>query len=62
MANVFATSLQDEEQALLTDILEQINKGLQTSELFGTREATLACTIMGEENELMLSDGVVYKI
>lgn len=62
LANLFATSLQDEEQVILTELLELINKGLPTDLLFGTAEATAACNAMGDANELMLSDGVVYKI
>ena len=30
--------------------------------LFGTQEATLACEAMGEQNDLMLSGDIVYKI
>lgn len=62
LANLFATSLQDEEQIILTELLELINKGLPTDQLFGTAEATFACNAMAEVNELMLSDGIVYKI
>jgi DNA replication licensing factor MCM3 len=30
--------------------------------LFGTAEATAACLVMQEANDLMISDGIVYKI
>lgn len=46
----------------LKDVLPLINEGLPTSELFATGEATAACEAMQEENELMISDGIVYKI
>ena len=46
----------------LKDLLSMLNEGLSTNELFGTAEATAACEIMGEANELMLSEGIVYKI
>jgi DNA replication licensing factor MCM3 len=62
LAHLFATSLQDEEQMIFTELLELVNQGLPTDELFGTAEATAACNAMGEANELMLSDGIVYKI
>ncbi|EPQ61063.1 MCM-domain-containing protein [Gloeophyllum trabeum ATCC 11539] len=62
LANLFATNLQDEEQIFLSDLLPMINEGLSTDALFGTGEATLACQAMTEANELMLSDGIVYKI
>lgn len=47
---------------MFTDLLELINQGLPTEQLFGTAEATIACEVMGEAEELMLSGGVVYKI
>lgn len=62
MANLFATRLQDEEQIFLTELLEMINNGLSTSELFGTTEAAKICQIMSDSDELMLSDGIVYKV
>lgn len=62
LANLFATRLQDTEQMFLKDLLSMLNEGLSTNELFGTAEATAACEAMGEANELMLSEGIVYKI
>ena len=43
-------------------LLEMINARLSTDQLFGTAEATAACNAMTDANEIMLSDGVVYKI
>ncbi|KAF8225807.1 MCM-domain-containing protein [Tricholoma matsutake] len=62
LANIFATRLQDEEQIFLPQLLEAINEGLPTDMLYGTAEATGACQIMQDSEELMLSDGIVYKI
>ncbi|KAF8898462.1 ATP dependent DNA helicase [Infundibulicybe gibba] len=62
LVNLFATRLQDEEQIFLTELLELINQGLTTNNLFGTAEATLACQAMENEQELMISEGIVYKI
>ncbi|KAM6498007.1 MCM2/3/5 family domain containing protein [Amanita muscaria] len=62
LANVFATRLQDAEQVFLTELVEIINEGLATDALFGTREATLACKVMEGEDELMINEGIVYKI
>jgi len=62
LAKLFATRLQDDEQFFFTDLLELINEGLSTDELFGTAEATIACEVMTEANELMLSGDIVYKI
>jgi DNA replication licensing factor MCM3 len=62
LANIFATKLQDEEQIFLAELLESINDGLATDSLFGTSEATNACQVMQDHEELMISDGIVYKI
>ncbi len=39
-----------------------VNEGLSTDMLFGTAEATEACQIMTDAEELMLSEGIVYKL
>ena len=62
LANAFATRLQDTEQIFLTELLEIVNEGLTTDTLFGTREATLACKAMEGDDELMLVEGIVYKV
>lgn len=62
LANIFATLLQDDEQIFLTDLLKFVNEGLATDSLFGTAEATAACQMMQDNEELMISDGIVYKI
>ncbi|KAF8632620.1 hypothetical protein AX15_001822 [Amanita polypyramis BW_CC] len=62
LAHVFATRLQDVEQVFLTELVEIINEGLVTDVLFGTREATLACKAMEADEQLMISEGIVYKI
>ncbi|KAI0666348.1 ATP dependent DNA helicase [Trametes maxima] len=62
LSTLFATKLVDDDQMYLHTLLEMINEGLSTSELFGTAEATAACNIMTDASEIMLSDGIVYKI
>ena len=47
---------------MFTDLLERVNEGLPMDQLFGTAEATAICDLMGENNELMLSGGIVYRI
>jgi DNA replication licensing factor MCM3 len=59
---LFATKLQDDESTFLTDLLPMINEGMPVDTLFGTAEATSACLVMQEANDLMISDGIVYKI
>jgi DNA replication licensing factor MCM3 len=62
VAHLFATSLRDEEEFFFSEFLEKINEGLGTDELFGTTEATVLCEEMQEMDELMISDGIVYKV
>lgn len=62
LANIFATRLQDEESIFLAELVETVNQGLSTDALFGTAEATEACQVMQEREELMISEGIVYKI
>lgn len=56
------TRMQDEETIFLTDLVEFVNEGLPAEALFGTGEATQICEIMGESDELMISEGIVYKV
>ncbi|KAK7041922.1 MCM DNA helicase complex subunit [Paramarasmius palmivorus] len=60
--HAFKNNLQDAEQASLTELLEAINQGLSTSQLFGTAEATLACQAMQDADQCMISDGIVYRV
>lgn len=62
MAELFRGKLQDNESDFLSDLLPLVNEGLPIEELFSTAEATLACESMGEANELMISEGIVYRI
>jgi DNA replication licensing factor MCM3 len=62
LANLFSTRLQDEEQVFLAELVEMVNEGLPTDALFGTAEATAVCQVMSEADELMISDGIVYKV
>jgi DNA replication licensing factor MCM3 len=46
----------------MTVLLPAINEGMSTDTLFGTAEARGCALLMTEDNEIMLSDDVVYKI
>lgn len=61
MAHVFATKLVDQEMVMMTILLEWVNEGLPVEQMFGTTEANSAAEIMMENDELLLSSGVVYK-
>jgi len=62
VSKIFVTRMQDEETIFLTDLVEFVNEGLAAEALFGTGEATQICEIMGESDELMISEGIVYKV
>jgi DNA replication licensing factor MCM3 len=62
IAHIFSTSMQDDDSMFLSDLVEKINEGLGIDSLFGTEEATEACLKMQEEDKLMISDGIVYKV
>lgn len=47
---------------LFPKLVEMLNDGLKTEELFGTAEATAACNAMAAADEVMYSEGIVYKI
>lgn len=44
------------------DLVELVNGGLSTDALFGTAEATAICQFMTDSDELMMSDGIIYKV
>ncbi|KAK0245875.1 ATP dependent DNA helicase [Armillaria nabsnona] len=62
VSKLFSSKLSDDESVFLKDLLEMVNEGLSTDMLFGTAEATEACQIMTDAEELMLSEGIVYKL
>lgn len=62
LANLYATKLIDEDAIAMPALVQAINEGLSTDEMFGTAEATTATEIMTEAEELLLSGGIVYKI
>lgn len=44
------------------DLLPKINEDMALDELFGSREARAAVQAMNDRNEVMFSDGTVYKV
>ncbi|KAL0572572.1 MCM DNA helicase complex subunit [Marasmius crinis-equi] len=58
----FLHALGDREMLSLTELVKAVNSGLSTNQLFGTAEATLACEAMQDAEQLMFSDGDVYRL
>ena len=46
----------------LTELLPLINEGMANEEMFGSGEARAAVGRMHDGNEVMFSEGTVYKI
>ena len=60
--HVFTTSLGADGFVELTELVPLVNEGLETDEMFGSGEARRAAERMHERNEIMFSDGTVYKV
>ncbi|KAF9113321.1 MCM DNA helicase complex subunit [Mortierella sp. AM989] len=55
--------MSSEEDSLgFEELLSAVNKGLEIEELFGPGEATAILSKMNDDNKLMFSEGVIYKI
>jgi len=59
---VFTTSLGADGMVELTNLVPLFNEGLGTDEMFGSNEARKAAERMHERNEIMFSEGTVYKV
>ncbi|QRW27581.1 DNA replication licensing factor MCM2/3/5 family pretein [Rhizoctonia solani] len=62
LSEVFQERFAEEEAIPMESVLEAINEGLPVDELFGRIEATEIAEIMTAADQIMLSDGVIYKI
>jgi DNA replication licensing factor MCM3 len=62
VAYVFNTKMPEDDAVFLNTLVEHINEGLPTDALFGTAEVTEGCMAMQDAEELMISEGIVYKI
>jgi DNA replication licensing factor MCM3 len=60
--HVFTTSLGADGIVDFTDLVPLVNEGLENDQMFGTAEARSAVDKMNEGNEIMFSEGTVYKI
>ncbi|CAD6577009.1 MAG: MCM DNA helicase complex subunit [Tremellales sp. Tagirdzhanova-0007] len=60
--HVFTTSLGADGMVDLTELVPLVNEGLGTDEMFGSGEARRAAERMHERNEIMFSEGTVYKV
>ena len=59
---VFTSSLGAEGMLELSELLPLVNEGMEADEMFGSGEARKAAQKMHDRNEVMFSEGVVYKV
>jgi DNA replication licensing factor MCM3 len=62
LAQVLRSRFGEEDAIPMTVLLPAINDGMSADSLFGTAEARGCALLMTEDNEIMLSEDVVYKI
>ena len=62
LSAVFSGRLVDEDAIPLSTILEYVNDGLEAQHMFSTEEAATCAEVMTDANQIMLHDGIVYKI
>ncbi|TIB92621.1 MCM-domain-containing protein [Wallemia mellicola] len=61
-ADALQSTFDGEEAVSVEDAVQEVNKGLGTDALFGSTEAMKVLERMNDENEIMLSGGIIYKI
>ncbi|EMR08884.1 hypothetical protein PNEG_02668 [Pneumocystis murina B123] len=62
LAHLITTPLFREEYANFNDLFSEINKELAQEELFTTREVMAALNKLSEQNKIMISNNIIYKI
>jgi len=62
VAGLFAGRLADEEAIPFDTLLNMVNEGLEPAHKFNATEATQVCEVMSQAEQILLSDGIVYKI
>lgn len=58
----FSNKFAEDEFVILDTLLPDVNEGLENDQLFGSREGRAAIDRMHDANEVMFSEGVVYKV
>jgi DNA replication licensing factor MCM3 len=62
LAQLFQSQFAEEEAISMESIVEAVNEGLPVDQLFGRIEATEIAETMTAANEIMLSEGIIYKL
>ncbi|KAL7421554.1 MCM DNA helicase complex subunit [Cryptotrichosporon argae] len=62
LSAVLESELANDGYVGVDDCVVEVNRDLEPGAMFGRREAQLALDAMNDHNQIMLSDGVVYKV
>lgn len=62
MSALWITTYGDEASILFPELVQAVNAGLSTDELFGSEEALAAVKRMEDDGTIMFSDNTVYPI
>ena len=62
VARAFSGPFATADEVTRETLLPEINAGLPTEEMFGSQEADRILTMMNDANDVMFSEGVVYKL
>ncbi|KAG9103081.1 MCM DNA helicase complex subunit [Ceratobasidium sp. 370] len=62
LAQLFQSRFAEEEAVTVESVVEAVNEDLPVDQLFGRIEATEIAEAMMAENEIMLSEGIIYRL
>ncbi|CAE6413749.1 unnamed protein product [Rhizoctonia solani] len=62
LARLFQERFAEEEAIPIESVVEAVNEGLPVDQLFGRIEASEIAEVMTAANEIMLSDGIIYRL
>lgn len=62
MSALWVTTFEDEASIEFPELVQAVNAGLSTDELFGSEEALTAVKRMEDDGVIMFSNNVVYPI
>ncbi|KAG9011009.1 MCM DNA helicase complex subunit [Tulasnella sp. JGI-2019a] len=62
LGSLFKDELAEDEAIPLANVVDLVNSALEHDQVFGLDEARTAAEVMQEENQVMVSDDILYKI
>lgn len=62
LSALFSGRLVDDDAFMLKPLMEYVNEGLEVQHMFDTEEGVASLEAMTDANEILFSDGMIYKI